>query len=536
MVEYSCNDINGNPINEFVFQEDGVVYGVVNYDGSNTNYGTTIPYSGDGDLVNISSECCSGMGFSFNSSEGKCFYREVCDINTQVKIVFGVNENSGLVFNQETNENCRLNLQFDYLVQYDTSKIYALIQEGNNVSNILKGLNLSILIEKTVDKVIIPGVYYENTKTYETVFEQPIYGLTDFSVDTGVILDGLMVDIVNNNLQNELGNQYNTTILDSSWLSANVNINNLNVISQILDSEVKFSLLVTNSNVDFSIIMDNIRLDKICDVEYTERKVIDKSPSFNMVKTVDNKKSWVNTQGVREYDLPIRETYYETDSEKMVLNSKEIELSTSIVNAIEEDIISFMKDNPEILDGDGTGDVIWGANLRDLMSSDVNTLKSAILIINALNTELIDVKSRKTLNGYPVLNLIHERYLDSEGSNQYDYTKLSGFINMLGDYWVDLIEQVIPATTIWGSTNRIGSNIFRTNKFVYNKYNLQYSYEIGPNAIASSTEVEVIAKEITQTNPISENRFNVFINSFSNSCEMLGKVSVSGDNTIIQTT
>jgi hypothetical protein len=527
----NCKDINGNYINQFVFHEDGVVYGVVNYEGGSTNYNTTIPYSGGGDLVDITRECCEGMNFNYNGGEGKCYHREVCDVDTQLKVVFNVNENNGLVFTQGTDEECGLNLKFDYLVEYDSSKIIEQVQTYNkSVVNLIKGLRFSVLIEKYVDRETEEGVYYEDTKVLVPILEQPLYVVNNLNDDTGVILSGSSKDSVRHQLQEELGITYSPDIVDSKWLNADVLITDQDIISEIVDEEVKFSLLIKDSVMDFSIVMDNIELNKLCNKEYIERRTIDKSPSFNMVKTVDNKKSWISTQQSREYDLPIRETSYETKSDKMVINSKEIELSTSIFEAIEQDIISYLSENSQMLDGDGSSDGLWGKNLRNLLSTDIGSLKSVSKVIEALKTELVDVKSRKTLNGYPVLNAIHERYLNGEGSNQYDFSKLNDFVGMLGGYWIELIEQVIPATTLWGSTNKVGTTVFRPNKFTYKKYNLHYSNIIDSDSIASKSGVEVIAQEITQAHPTPETKNNVFIYNYSNGSERLGKVSILGSN------
>lgn len=541
----TCKDINGNDINEFVFQNDGVVYGVVNYQGGATNYETTIPYSGGGELVNIPMECCSGMGFTYDSDQGKCFYREVCAVDTQVKIVFNVNEQLGLVFTQEVDEQCALNLKFDYLVDYDSTKLYELFHEHNkNVIDIIKTLKLSVLIEKNVNKDAVDGNYYEINKVLVPILEREIYEVDDLSQDTGIILSGAMVGVVNNKLQNELGSMFSTDILDSNWLSANILIEDQQLISQILDEEVKFSIVVTNTIMDFSIILDNIELNKVCDTTYTERKIIDKSPSFNMERVIDNKKSWINTQVERSYEFPIRETYYNTDSEKMIINSKEIELSTSAVDAIEYDVVQFLKNHLEILTGDGSIEGLWATDLTNQMITQVDSTASVLKLLGAIQTELIDVKSRKSLIGYPLLNMIHERYLESPESNKYDYSKLSDFIGLLGNYWVDLIEQVIPATTLWGSTNRVGTTALRTNKFAYKKYSLLYKYKEGDDKLPTEVDgdgipfesgVEVIITEVGSTDVYPEKVGDIYIESISDSCEGIGRVIVigtSGNNTI----
>jgi hypothetical protein len=38
------------------------------------------------------------------------------------------------------------------------------------------------------------------------------------------------------------------------------------------------------------------------------------------------------------------------------------------------------------------------------------------------------------------------------------------FAGLIGDYWVDIVEQVIPATTLWGSTKIYSNSVFDTQK------------------------------------------------------------------------
>ena len=91
-----------------------------------------------------------------------------------------------------------------------------------------------------------------------------------------------------------------------------------------------------------------------------------------------------------------------------------------------------------------------------------------------LTTELIDVKDRKTLSAYATLRALYDRYMHSSlytgvQSSAYDYAKMDGIANMVGTYWVDVIEQVIPATTIWGSTKIYSNTMFDQQKFQYKK-------------------------------------------------------------------
>ena len=41
------------------------------------------------------------------------------------------------------------------------------------------------------------------------------------------------------------------------------------------------------------------------------------------------------------------------------------------------------------------------------------------------------------------------------------------YINSIGTYWVRLVEQMVPATTIWNTGTRFENSIFHRQKFIY---------------------------------------------------------------------
>jgi hypothetical protein len=49
------------------------------------------------------------------------------------------------------------------------------------------------------------------------------------------------------------------------------------------------------------------------------------------------------------------------------------------------------------------------------------------------------------------------------------------FAGLIGD-WVDIVEQVIPATTLWGSTKIYSNSVFDTQKFKYRSYTTLLGY------------------------------------------------------------
>ncbi len=117
-------------------------------------------------------------------------------------------------------------------------------------------------------------------------------------------------------------------------------------------------------------------------------------------------------------------------------------------------------------------------------------------------SNLIDVKSRQVISDYPMLRLFYNQYLNANGcgasiTNRLDYNTTFEVMDLIGDYWTDIIEQVVPATTIWDGHNNSGkvyrNTLFDQNKFPYKRYVLNYYdgeceiNEITRDAIAINT-------------------------------------------------
>ena len=128
------------------------------------------------------------------------------------------------------------------------------------------------------------------------------------------------------------------------------------------------------------------------------------------------------------------------------------------------------------------GDV--GLDISNMMSTPISGVNSLKEFKDIMVGELIDAKHFKTQSSYPTLRLVYERYMNSTTycdtlSSQFDYCDMLQFSELVGTYWVDLIEQVVPATTIWGSTYVYGNTLWDQQKFKYKKYSL-FSCEL-PN-------------------------------------------------------
>jgi hypothetical protein len=319
----------------------------------------------------------------------------------------------------------------------------------------------------------------------------------------------------------------NTTFV-SRFLNFSSTINDPNIISLISNKKIKIGLKINHTCGDICILIDNIKLNKVCQTIESDEIFVTKCPGFELERVVDNKKSWLNntTRVNRNFKISqinglntIRQTNYDVNDERLVINTKEIDLNIDIASAISTDVWCYTLDNPCILTGvttcnscytdcppinvfgiitsscapfDASIDPIpydetdngslpplcCGDNKIDfnsLVSTPFSSTTSVEDFIKILMTELIDVKNRQTISGYPTVRALYDRYLNSLNycstkSSAFDYLSIDKFSNLIDNYWFDLVEQVVPATTIWGSVKVYKNSIFDQQKFKYRSY------------------------------------------------------------------
>jgi len=93
---------------------------------------------------------------------------------------------------------------------------------------------------------------------------------------------------------------------------------------------------------------------------------------------------------------------------------------------------------------------------------------------NMINTRNRQFITDGKTGGYPTLQSIYWRYLESQKlagvpNNNYTYQTMIDFVNGMGDYWIQFIEQMVPATTIWNTGVRLENSIFHRQKFVWRR-------------------------------------------------------------------
>lgn len=292
--------------------------------------------------------------------------------------------------------------------------------------------------------------------------------------------------------QDEFNQSLSPNVFNSNWMSYT---HTIDVTSGFTNNQLKLNVIINNSCQNLCLLIDQISMTKICKDADRTSLFISQSPGFEITRVIDNKKSWLaaDTTSERNFFIgdyddtnKIRQTQYNVDEERLVLNSKEIDLTMNMASAVENDVWCYLVDNPNLLSGTtnpspctpSCGDN--GIILSALTTTDIKNTTTLETFEDTLVSELTDAKNRKILSGYPTLRAVYDRYMNATeyglpASNEFDYDKMEKFTGLIKSYWDDLIEQVVPATTLWGSVKVYTNTMFDQQKFKYRSYTSLFS-------------------------------------------------------------
>lgn len=92
----------------------------------------------------------------------------------------------------------------------------------------------------------------------------------------------------------------------------------------------------------------------------------------------------------------------------------------------------------------------------------------AEFVSNVLSNTITNSNTVKYDRNYIKLEDVYSAYVNHTGITSYDFITLNEFVNKMSPYWVQVIEQFVPATTLW-----TGGNIIENGKFGRSKYRYQ---------------------------------------------------------------
>jgi hypothetical protein len=231
---------------------------------------------------------------------------------------------------------------------------------------------------------------------------------------------------------------------------------------------------------------------------------------FNLTKTVDNKKSWNgNDIFTRKSTNGDYNAYYFLSLDKLVLNVKNIDLCINPSQAILYDVWlkSFEKDYP-IPQSGLTFNSVGTINPNKNITIKDNTIifpspktKTFFEFAQTFSSNMLNTRNRLYITdgktgGYPVLQYLFWLYLEAQSNqietNKYSYENLIEYANYINPHWIKVVEQMIPATTIWTSGVRYENTPFHRQKYVYKRRLGCVAGEI-PNkkVLSKNTEINI---------------------------------------------
>ena len=202
---------------------------------------------------------------------------------------------------------------------------------------------------------------------------------------------------------------------------------------------------------------------------------------FKLRRIVDNNKSWlkdddkirVSTQG--DYNA-----YYFVDNDKLVLNVKNVDIFLNPGQGLVYDVWDQSRryDYPIPETGLTVNYPVPGGVDSTFVNPEPKK-KTFFEFSQTFWENMINVRNRQYITdgktgGYPTLQSIFWKYIESEQTvglpnNKYTYQKLIDYVDGIGPYWLKLVEQMVPATTIWQGGVRFENSVFNKQKFVYRR-------------------------------------------------------------------
>lgn len=157
---------------------------------------------------------------------------------------------------------------------------------------------------------------------------------------------------------------------------------------------------------------------------------------FDLKSVIDNKRSYIGGQ-----------------YSNLLLNRKNIGIYIDSSRGVDYDIWSKSKDN----------ELSFG-NLEPQIEESFAEYLSKTLNRLIKNSNVI--RYRKN---YIVLEDVYKNYLNSTTFKPYTFYGVNEFVNTITPYWVRIVEQFVPATTIWTGGNLITNGTLGRPKYKYEK-------------------------------------------------------------------
>jgi hypothetical protein len=200
---------------------------------------------------------------------------------------------------------------------------------------------------------------------------------------------------------------------------------------------------------------------------------------YKLKFVIDNKKSW-QPPILRISRNPGYEAFYVAADEQLVLNAKNVDLFINPSQGILYNVWEMSKNNNYPIPNSGmTPTYPSFGNFDWTFINPQPNKKTFFEFAQTFVNNTINVRDRwystdgKT-SGYPDLLNIFYNYLLSDQNigipnDNFTYQKLIEYVQGIGPYWIRLVQQMIPATTIWNTGVKLENSPLQRQKFVYRR-------------------------------------------------------------------
>jgi hypothetical protein len=159
------------------------------------------------------------------------------------------------------------------------------------------------------------------------------------------------------------------------------------------------------------------------------------------------------------------------DNSDLILNRKNIEIYISPARAIDYDVFRRSKEL----------EISFGTN----NNLPTQTGKTFVEFLDTFIHNLVKNSNKiRYKKNYIQLEDVYRDYLSqTTGFTPYHQITVTEFVDKISPYWVQLIEQLVPASTLWTGGNLIENNVFGRPKYpyVYDCQPLQFIEELYPD-------------------------------------------------------
>ena len=200
---------------------------------------------------------------------------------------------------------------------------------------------------------------------------------------------------------------------------------------------------------------------------------------FQLRKVIDNKKSWQPPIFRNSTDAGYN-AYYVVQDDRYVLNVKNVDLFLNPQLGFAYDVWKMSRQYNYPIPETGLKSPYPQPGGTDWTVIDPKPDKKTFFeFLQTFWRTSINVRNRQWITdgktgGYPTLSSIYWNWLESQTNanipnDNFNYQNLTEYVQGIGTYWTNLVQQMIPASTIWNGGVKFENSVFHRQKFVYRR-------------------------------------------------------------------